>query len=954
MDDIAKTERLSVPGADPEISSENPETEDTYPKTERLPFPGSNSEILPDNSATEGTDPKTERLPVPGNPETTVDRHFTGSLKKGEIINGYTVGELLSAHTGEAEIFFAEKDATKAVVKYYHGIIKPVKEILQKLKNIKHPDIIQLYDYGTYNGRYFEIMEFAAGGTLGDKNPDGSYRYLPLSEQQIIQILKETSESLTFIHQRGIIHRDIKPGNLFYRNSNGSDVMLGDFGISSLLDMDQGQSNRVTTKIALSEGYAAPELYGIARDGGEAKILIGPEVDYYALGMTVFELLTGMSPFQNKNPLIIMRDTIEGRVINDLLSMPVAQNFSPRINTLLRGLLTVKHDKRWGYEELRQWLVGGEVEVFQEESPSNSRNTISGDSDERVEESDIPTLKFGDFTINSVSQFIMAIDAEKELALKYLKRGFFDRWAIKFDESLANTIIDAKELDLAGNQPVSYLLLRIDPGRATKDKNPFSIQNINDLRRFIRNKPEAMKAELYGKKNSDLIPRLLIHFPDLAAIFASASMKLEKIQNKESRETDFIISELYLSISKDSIQPIPNDPLEIRNIEELLGIPDHLQLEILKQLENTNSILYLWLSRHRNLHFAEVWENATFSWDTLVSIIKGDLIKREGKWITFEKNNKILSNEFQEIISQQRIPIQQQLPLFFLLYTLYVILSFPFFFGSFAALTQVRGVETILVIRNIVFIITFGIFRYLEFIRFWKFKSTESFGSVSDTEEVAKRTSVYLAMTYTTDLFLGLFIHTYLLYIFIIPIFILINRFYEKSKNALLGDIRILFFYKLYASILASTSTPRNRFFQNLVEYLEIEIIEKFQWNPDHQIQIPIQLPSGEQISLFSKQLMTDNFIFDRSALTFSNDIEPIKTLAFTSEELLLFKTDNSLEWFSYNDFDSIESIESSNSKDSKYKFAINGKTFLLSKPISSTLIELLRSIQKIKKSEQG
>ena len=904
-------------------------------KTERLYVPGADPEILPDNPETEDTDPKTERLPVPGNPETTVDTHFTGSLKEGEIINGYTIGKLLSAHTGEAEIFFAEKDAKKAVVKYYHGTIKPVEEILQKLKDIKHPDIIQLYDFGTYNGRYFEIMEFAAGGTLGDKNPDGTYRYLPLSEQQVIQILQETCESLAFIHQRGIIHRDIKPGNLFYRNSNGSDVMIGDFGISSLLDMEQGQNNRVTTKIALSEGYAAPELYGIARDEGEAKILIGPEVDYYALGMTVFELLTGISPFRGKNPMNIMRDTIEGRVINDLLSMPVAQNFSPRIKTLLQGLLTVKHDKRWGYDELRQWLIGGDVEVYKEESLLNSRNFSSDDPVKAVQESSIPTLKFGDLSINSINQLIRAIDMDKELGLKYLKRGFLDKWASTFDASLANAIIDAKEVDLPGTHPVSYLLFRIDSSRKCQPGNHLIISNLDELRNAIRNHPKTIKDGLAGLVDSDLIPWLYLYYPDSFPSFVEASATIQRLPETKKGKAYKIINDLYFTISADSIQPLPNHPVEIKTPEELLSFSDDKKPELLEELKNKNSILYLWLSRNKKLQFEELWNIKESSWAQLKAILKNDLGTWRGKTVTMESRESLIKEEADTMRDRNKFLIRENIDQ--LNYIKILVLFLSFAMTTIDILMLYASSESkFFLIRDISFFILTSIFYTMEASRFSDFFAKGEVKRRSGTEIFVRHISFYPWIWIILD---GLFrSHGYLG--IVIP-GILISAYRKITRRIINENINIYNFYNNFKTDSNPSIVQNRNFLLYLLEKLSADTLSKFEWKPEKQILLTEDhQPSDERSSLF--------IILDKKQRT--------GDLAFTGKELLKLRNKVAVGYLPFENIQTVKYDGPGSNEMNQSKILINNERTRIGAPFSGAVFEVLSTIteyQKLLKAKQ-
>ncbi|NBU99128.1 MAG: hypothetical protein EBS19_13120, partial [Spirochaetia bacterium] len=226
-------------------------------------------------------EPKTQRMP-PRDEERNPSPPKEGNIKSGTLFYGYEVGERLSANSGEAEIYFAIKNNKKYIIKHYYPKFRPKYEILEKLKGINHPDIINLHEYGNHEGRFYEIMDFAKGGSLSDKTKEGKFKYLPMDEDTVLQVIKETINALKFCHTNGIIHRDIKPGNLFYKNEDGTDILVGDFGISSELDLEGNMSKRMTST-SRTEGYAAPEIYSG---------VIGKEIDYYALGITIFELLT--------------------------------------------------------------------------------------------------------------------------------------------------------------------------------------------------------------------------------------------------------------------------------------------------------------------------------------------------------------------------------------------------------------------------------------------------------------------------------------------------------------------------------------------------------------------------------------------------------------------------------------------------------------------------------------
>jgi len=260
------------------------------------------------------------------------------------ILNNLTYKYLsvLSKSSGEAEVFLLSREGKKCVFKLYYPNFKPNEEILKNLVQLNHEDIINVLDYGYYRDRFFEIMDYAEGGTLD--------QYLPIKDiKRIRQIVSETVNSFLYCHQLGIIHKDIKPQNMYFKNSDGTDLVIGDFGISSILD--SGVSRHLTSQ-SLTVGYAAPEMYGI---GG--KVYVGREVDYYALGISLIHIWEGKSPFEGLGIHAISNLTTSSAVHIPTDNVPV------EVQKLIKGLITLDYTKRWGYDEVLRWLNGEDVPI---------------------------------------------------------------------------------------------------------------------------------------------------------------------------------------------------------------------------------------------------------------------------------------------------------------------------------------------------------------------------------------------------------------------------------------------------------------------------------------------------------------------------------------------------------------------------------------------------------------
>jgi serine/threonine-protein kinase len=146
-------------------------------------------------------------------------------------------------------------------------------------------NIVTIFDVGEHNGRPIIVMEYLAGGSL-EKRIDARK---PFETAQVLDWLGEAAAALDAAHDAGIVHRDVKPGNLLLDDRNH--VKVADFGIASAAGMD---SFTKTGTILGTAGYLSPEQ---AR--GERATAAS---DRYALGVVAWELLTGRRPFQSESP----------------------------------------------------------------------------------------------------------------------------------------------------------------------------------------------------------------------------------------------------------------------------------------------------------------------------------------------------------------------------------------------------------------------------------------------------------------------------------------------------------------------------------------------------------------------------------------------------------------------------------------------------------------------------
>ncbi len=159
--------------------------------------------------------------------------------------------------------------------------------------SLEHPNIIPVYEYGEFNGLAYLVMPYISGGTLRDvMEREGA---LPLSK--VVSYLEQLAGALDFAHERGVIHRDIKPANILLTPEGR--VLLTDFGLVKISADGQEVLRRLTGPGAPvgTPDYMSPEqVLGDQVDG---------RADLYSLGVILYQMVTGVTPFQADTPMQI-------------------------------------------------------------------------------------------------------------------------------------------------------------------------------------------------------------------------------------------------------------------------------------------------------------------------------------------------------------------------------------------------------------------------------------------------------------------------------------------------------------------------------------------------------------------------------------------------------------------------------------------------------------------------
>jgi eukaryotic-like serine/threonine-protein kinase len=160
----------------------------------------------------------------------------------------------------------------------------------RSLARLSHANIVRVYDYGDYDSAPYLVLEYLPGGNLADR-----LQGKPMAWQDAVAFILPIARALQFAHNKDIVHRDIKPSNILFTESG--EPMLSDFGIAKILQYDESGTLTGTGVGMGTPGYMAPEQW----TGGS-----GPASDQYALGIVLYEMITGRRPYIADTPAGIL------------------------------------------------------------------------------------------------------------------------------------------------------------------------------------------------------------------------------------------------------------------------------------------------------------------------------------------------------------------------------------------------------------------------------------------------------------------------------------------------------------------------------------------------------------------------------------------------------------------------------------------------------------------------
>jgi len=258
-------------------------------------------------------------------------------------LEGYTI-QKAAGRGGFGEVYYAVSDsgrevALKAIQNYEQVELRGISQCM----NLKSPHLVTVFDV-KYNDRKepFVIMEYISGPSLRDlllESPNG------LGTQKAAFFLREIAKGLSYLHECGIVHRDLKPSNIFYENGY---VKVGDYGLTKAISASRHSGHTITVGTV---HYMAPEIGAGSYDRS---------IDIYALGILLYEMLTGKVPYVGSSPAEILMKHMTGTPDLTTIDEPFA-------HVIKKALAKEPADRYKTIQEMVEELFGSE----------NIRNSVS-------------------------------------------------------------------------------------------------------------------------------------------------------------------------------------------------------------------------------------------------------------------------------------------------------------------------------------------------------------------------------------------------------------------------------------------------------------------------------------------------------------------------------------------------------------------------------------------------
>ncbi len=426
----------------------------------------------------------------------------SANLEGEKILDGkYSVFHRLNVVSGEADLYICtDSEGNRHVAKIYRRKDAVKQAVLETLMKLHFPYVADIRDIGEHRGCPLIILPYFRNGSLAGKTFDfGTMCNI---------IIPNVAKGIRYLHENGIMHKDIKPSNLMI-SDDGERILIIDFGISS--KTGDGQSVLIT-RTGLSPEYSAPETFN--------NVFLN-ESDYYSFGITLYELFTGHTPFNNSGG-VLSEDELAASASVQSIPFPESSAFPERLKNLIKGLTykDLSHrnepdnpNRRWTWNEVERWMsneslqVPGEIEYSDRSKSSESavaRSTVVGsDISHDSDHAEFP--QFYDFInsegkiihIKNIQDFVREFGTNWKEGKKHVGRGMISEFfrEIKL-RSVASLVLDCEEAGVT-DEAYSKMLMSISAGEGESlfYWNSLKISTVKEISQYLN---EALLEEKLG------------------------------------------------------------------------------------------------------------------------------------------------------------------------------------------------------------------------------------------------------------------------------------------------------------------------------------------------------------------------------------------------------------------------------------------------------------------------
>jgi serine/threonine protein kinase len=275
---------------------------------------------------------------------------------EGRMLGQYKVEKLIGKG-GMATVYLGRQPSVGRTVAikvlpthfmHEETFIKRFQREVRAIARMQHPHILPVHDYGEEGGTPYIVMAYIDGGSLAQRIQEEG----PLPLDETVRLLEQIADGLDYAHDQGVVHRDFKPSNILI--DKRGNAYLADFGIAKV---SQETAQLTGSGIVGTPSYMAPEMF---QSG-----LVTPAIDIYALGVTLYQMLSGEVPYSGSTPVQLMYAHLN-EPIPDIRK--IREDASDAIQSVIEGAMAKEPAERFQRAEdvakaLREAVEPGEVSV---------------------------------------------------------------------------------------------------------------------------------------------------------------------------------------------------------------------------------------------------------------------------------------------------------------------------------------------------------------------------------------------------------------------------------------------------------------------------------------------------------------------------------------------------------------------------------------------------------------